>query len=288
MLIAVEHVTTYRYDRPARGVVQSHRLTPSVYEGQRTLAWEVTVSDGQKGGGFRDGAGDWVQGWSVRGPVEAITVTVAGLVETADLAGVLRGHRESVHPLAWLADTAATRPDAAIRDLAAGVRGAGGALDTAHALAGAVARAIDWTPGATKPHTTAAEALTLGQGVCQDHAHVMIAAARVLELPARYAAGYLLTEGQTGEAAHAWAEVWVRGLGWVGFDPANQCCPDGRYIRTGSGLDARDAAPIRGTARGGAGTEALEVAVRVAQGQAQPQDQAQAQGDPRNQAQGQQ
>lgn len=271
MLIAVEHVTTYRYDAPVRGVVQSHRLTPSVFEGQRTLAWEVAVSDGQKGGAFRDGAGDWVQGWSLRGPVEEITVTLRGLVETVDLAGVLRGHREAVHPLAYLGETAATRPDAAIRDLAAGVRGAGGPLDTAHALAAAVAGAIKWTPGATRAHTTAAEALMLGEGVCQDHTHVTIAAARVLGLPARYAAGYMLADDATGEAAHAWAEIWVEGLGWVGFDPANACCPDARYVRTGSGLDARDAAPIRGTARGGAAAETLEVAVRVAQGQAQGQ-----------------
>ncbi|HMO07865.1 MAG TPA: transglutaminase family protein [Paracoccaceae bacterium] len=271
MLITVEHVTTYRFDRPVRGVVQSHRLTPSVFEGQRTLAWDVAVSDGQKGGGFRDGAGDWVQGWTVSGPVEEIAVTVRGLVETADMAGVLRGHRESVHPLAWLSDTGATRPDAAIRDLAAGVRGAGGALDTAHALSAAVGKSIVWTPGATRAHTTAAEALTLGEGVCQDHAHVMIAAARVLALPARYVAGYMLADDATGEAAHAWAEVWVEGLGWVGFDPANECCPDARYIRTGSGLDARDAAPIRGITRGGAGAETLAVAVRVALGQGQAQ-----------------
>ncbi|GAB1364405.1 hypothetical protein MASR1M32_36410 [Rhodobacter sp.] len=45
----------------------------------------------------------------------------------------------------------------------------------------------------------------------------------------------------------------VPGLGWVGFDPANRCCPDDRYIRLGSGFDARSAAPIRGIARGPAG-----------------------------------
>jgi transglutaminase-like putative cysteine protease len=68
------------------------------------------------------------------------------------------------------------------------------------------------------------------------------------------------------EAAHAWAELHVQGLGWVGFDPANRCCPDARYIRLGSGLDARAAAPIRGIARGGGG-ESLDVAVAVAAAQ---------------------
>ena len=55
----------------------------------------------------------------------------------------------------------------------------------------------------------------------------------------------------------------MSGLGWVGFDPANRCCPDERYIRLGSGRDARDAAPIRGVSRGG-GVEAMDVSVVVA------------------------
>jgi transglutaminase-like putative cysteine protease len=82
-------------------------------------------------------------------------------------------------------------------------------------------------------------------------------------VPARYASGYLLADadGAAHEAAHAWAELWVEGLGWVGFDPANRCCPDARYVRLGSGLDARDAAPVRGIARGHA---AGRLAVRVA------------------------
>jgi transglutaminase-like putative cysteine protease len=271
MLLSVDHVTTYAYDRPVRGVVQSHRLTPAVFDGQRTLAWEVTVPGGITGGGFRDGAGDWVQGWSVPGPAEVVEVRVRGLVETHDLAGVLRGLRETVPPMAWLATTRATKPDAALEALARAAQRSDGALATAHALAEAVAGAIRWTPGATEPRTTAAEALAGGTGVCQDHTHVMLAAARLLGLPARYVSGYLFADGDPVEAAHAWAEVHVDGLGWVGFDPANCCCPDARYIRLGSGLDAADAAPIRGSARGGINAERLAVAVRVteAQGQAQ-------------------
>jgi transglutaminase-like putative cysteine protease len=56
-------------------------------------------------------------------------------------------------------------------------------------------------------------------------------------------------DGAAHEAAHAWAEIYIQGFGWIGFDPANRCCPDARYIRLGSGLDAQDAAPIRGISR---------------------------------------
>lgn len=264
MLLSVDHVTRYRYDQPVRAVMQSHRLTPSVFDGQKVRDWKVTVTDGVPGGAFRDGAGDRVQGWTVKGPVSEVEVRVTGTVETVDLAGVLRGHREVVAPEVYLVDTLPTRADAALVALSQAQAGADGPLALAHRLAAAVAEAIAYRPGATHAHTTAAEALALGEGVCQDHAHALIACARVAGLPARYVSGYLFatSDGVPHEAAHAWAEVFVAGLGWVGFDPANRCCPDDRYIRLGSGLDAQDAAPIRGIARG-VGAESLDVTVAV-------------------------
>lgn len=269
MLLTVDHVTRYVYDQPVRGVVQSHRLAPSVFDGQKVLDWSVTVSGGIAGGAFRDGAGDCLKGWSVKGPVSEIQVRVTGTVETTDLAGVLRGHKESVPPDAYLRETDATAADAALRDLAKAADGSESPLAAAHALAAAVSDAIAYRPGVTAAHTTAAEALALGEGVCQDHAHALIAVARVAGLPARYVSGYLFAteDGTPHEAAHAWAEIHVAGLGWVGFDPANRCCPDARYIRLGSGYDAQDAAPIRGVTRG-VGGERLEVSVKVSEGAA--------------------
>ncbi len=265
MILTVLHLTTYRYETPVRGVVQSHRLTPSQFDGQKTLSWRVEVEGGQRGGGFRDGAGDWVQGYSVRGPVSELVVRVAGEVETFDLAGMLKGHRETVPPEAYLRETAATRPDAALAELGREASaGARDPLDAAHRISAAVAEAIAYAPGATHAHTTAAEALAQGEGVCQDHAHALIAAARAQGTPARYVSGYLMADVAElpHEAAHAWAELHIAGLGWVGFDAANRCCPDGRFIRLGSGFDARDAAPIRGIARG-PGSESLDVTVAI-------------------------
>lgn len=261
MLLTVDHVTRYRYDRPVRGLVQSHRLTPASNDGQKVLSWAVTVTDGLPGGSFRDGAGDFLKSWSVPGPVSEVCVTVTGRVETRDMAGVLRGHRELTPPECYLQDTLPTRVDAALTEIAASVAGFTDALDAAHRLSAAVAEAIEYVPGMTQSQTTASEAMTQRQGVCQDHAHALLAVARHAGLPGRYVSGYLLADVQ-GEATHAWAEIWVQGLGWVGFDPANSCCPDDRYIRLGSGLDAQDAAPIRGTARG-PGAESLDVAVAV-------------------------
>lgn len=220
----------------------------------------------QIGAEFRDGAGDWTETVSIRGPVTKVIVTVSGVVETHDLSGVLRGHREVAPPGLYLRPTRATAPDVALTELARGVVAAtegGSTLARAHKLSEAVSAAIAYAPGETAAQTTAADALAGGKGVCQDHAHAMISLAHLAGLPARYVVGYLFAEGAIGEASHAWAELWVEGLGWVGFDPANACCPDDRYIRLCSGYDAQDAAPIRGVAAGAAEPESLEVDVAV-------------------------
>ena len=201
----------------------------------------------------------------LRAGLRASSPKLRGTVDTEDLSGVLRGHRETVAPGCYLRETGPTRIDAALADLANAATGPD-PLSLAHALSAAVADAIAYRPGVTHAHTTAAEALALGEGVCQDHAHALIACARARAIPARYVSGYLFSDadGQAHEAAHAWAELHVAGLGWVGFDPANRCCPDERYIRLGSGFDAQDAAPIRGIARGG-GREDMDVTVAILQ-----------------------
>ncbi|MCW1920090.1 transglutaminase family protein [Rhodobacter sp. KR11] len=262
MLLLIDHLTRYRYDVPVRGVVQSHRLTPSLHDGQEVIDWQIEVSGGVMGGSFRDGAGDVVQGWSVKGPVREIEVRVRGRVATNDTAGVLRGHRESVAVEAYLRETQLTELAGGLATLARLAEGAENRLAACHLLSSAVSEAVAYTPGATQMHTTAAEALEEGEGVCQDHAHILCAVARANGVPARYVSGYLLAEGAAHQAAHAWAELFVPGLGWVGFDPANECCPDARYVRLGSGLDAREAAPIRGSARS-TGAETLDVTVAV-------------------------
>jgi len=273
MRLSVRHATVYAFDAPMRFVTQSHRLTPASTAGQTVLGWTVKAEGALFGAGFSDGAGDIVSTMSVQGPVERIEVVVEGSVETLDTSGVLRGHRETISPRVYLRPTPAIQGNGKLGELRRAALGGGdsGELDRAHRLSAAVAEAIAYEPGATGPATTGAEAVELGRGVCQDMAHALIALAHGAGMPARYVTGYLLTgEEEAGEAAHAWAEVFVDGLGWVGFDPANRCCPDDRYIRLGSGRDALEAAPIRGVSRGG-GSEAMEVSVTVAGQQSQRQ-----------------
>ncbi len=269
MRLNVDHSTVYHFEPPMRGAVQSLRMTPSKFKGQQVIDWGIAVEGAERGAAFRDGAGDWVETATLLGPVAQITVHVTGTVDTVDLGGVLQGHRERMPPAAYLRPSRATKADRALRELAESAVAdisEDDPLARAHALTVAIRSAIDYTPGATNHSTTAAEALSLGHGVCQDHSHALIAAALSLNIPARYVTGYLFASEEEGlhEASHAWAELHISGLGWVGFDASNGVCPDDRYIRLGSGGDALEASPIRGVSQG-AGVERLDVRVSVDQ-----------------------
>ncbi|MEM9228198.1 MAG: transglutaminase family protein [Pseudomonadota bacterium] len=265
MQLTVAHTTVYRFEKPRDRVVQSHRLQPASAASQKVNHWDVSCDGASFGASFVDGAGDWVSTMTLAGPVRELVIHVNGSVETTDTTGVLRGHREIVAPDVYLRKTRTTAPGVGLNKLAERLSGSHPhTLEGAHAMASLVADTVVYAPGVTHSQMTAAEVVELGRGVCQDHSQVLIAIARILGVPARYVTGYLFADasGASHEASHAWAELYVRDLGWVGFDAANQCCPDERYIRLGSGMDALDAAPIRGISLGG-GKELLEIAVTV-------------------------
>lgn len=268
MLISIRHITRYVYAEPVRYTVQSLRLTPASFQGQRIVDWQVRVPGCAKPLEFRDGFGNAMQLVTVTSPHTELTIEAAGTVETENSNGVVAGLPKSIPNRVFLKGTARTEPNAAIRALAQSISGTG-SIERLHCLARAVRDRVDYVPGATDAHTGAAEALADGRGVCQDHAHIFISAARTLGIPARYVTGYLVLDDPASAAAHhAWAEAHVEALGWVGFDVANRICPSERYVRLAAGLDAGYAAPIVGSRRGGSG-ETLDVSVAVQQQSAQ-------------------
>ena len=273
MRLSIKHATTYAYDPPAERCALRLRLYPSSFEGQRVLDWRVSVNGQAIPALLTAATGDKESIWTCAAGGAEIAIVAEGDVETRDAAGVVKGLRDTVRPQVYLRPTPLTGTDANIDALAARVAGAT-ALDRMHALFNAVADAIAYKPGATSTSTTAGQALKAGQGVCQDHAHVFIAAARVLRMPARYVVGYLLAPDAKLTETHAWAEAWAPDIGWVGFDPANRLCPTDHYVRLGCGLDAVDASPIRGNVLGGP-KERLSASVDIVQatGQSQSQNQ---------------
>ena len=266
MRLQVRHQTAYRYETPVAAATQTLRLIPRSYEGLTVHRWMVRSDLKDDLPSFIDGYGNVVHCHSINQPHLAAAIFVEGEVETMNTHGIVRGAPEPLPPLFFLRRTPLTMPDAALEALAGSVARQGSVLKQLHHLVRLVRDKVEYRPGATDEATSAAAALAAGVGVCQDHAHIFISAARLLGIPARYVGGYLWTSDDMREyqATHAWAEAFVHDLGWVGFDPSNRICPTEAYIRTSVGLDYASAALVRGGRRGSA-AETLAVKVKITQ-----------------------
>ncbi len=266
MRLIVRHRTTYSYASPVFAAIQTLRLTPRSYEALAVHRWSVRSDQRRPLPSFTDGFGNITHCHSVVQAHTEATIFVEGEVETTNTFGIVRGATEPLPPMFYLRRTPLTEADEAIQAMAGEIVSERSPLKRLHALLNLVRERVDYRIGATDPSTTAAQALAEGAGVCQDHAHLFIAAARHLGVPARYLGGYLWTgvESQDYQASHAWAEAFVPDLGWVGFDAANRICTTEAYIRTSIGLDYWSASPVRGVRRGAA-DETLAVRVQVEQ-----------------------
>jgi len=267
MRLHIAHSTVYQYDPPASGAIQLLRLTPRNHDGQYVARWRIDVSPDVRLSAREDAFGNMTHVFSATGPFSQLTVAVDGDVETHGTDGVVRGTVERFPPSLYLRETALTQADAAIVNLAEETRvvSGGAVLATLHALLDRLHGEMTYDLALTNTPMTAAEAFAGKRGVCRDLTHVFLAAARCLAIPARYVGGYMqIDDGAEQEAGHAWAEAFVPDLGWVGFDPANGLCPTDAHVRVAIGLDSLGAAPVRGS-RYGAGSESLEVAIRVGQ-----------------------
>lgn len=271
MRIRVRHATSYAYDEPAHGVIQALRVTPSQHEGQQVLNWRVDVDVDGLLRESRDAFGNVMHLFYAEGPVTELTVRVTGEVEVRETAGVIRSAREPLPPATFLRPTPLTQADGELAAFADAISEED-ALTRLHRLMTELHARMRFDTAATGVETSAAAAFREGHGVCQDYAHVFIAAARRMGVPARYVSGHLSrAEADEQQAGHAWAEAYVPDLGWTGFDPANAVCPDQTYLRVAVGLDYLDAAPLRGARRGG-GQERLSVAVLAREAVRQRQD----------------
>jgi transglutaminase-like putative cysteine protease len=277
MQLSINHVTTYSYSAPTRGVIQLLRGTPTSFAGQTVLDWRIDVDSDARLREHRDGYGNCIHMLYVDRPIRSLAVTVSGRVLTEDRAGVVQGLPSDLPPAVFMRATPLTAAGPALHAMAERVSAGGGTpLDRLHRLASLLFEDVRFDTNATDAETQAEQALAAGHGVCQDFAHMFIGSAREMGIPARYISGHLFRRDgrRVQEAAHAWAEGWVEDLGWVAFDPTNGICTDDAYVRVACGLDYRDAAPVAG-ARSGGGSEELAVEVEVSETHLQSQYQSQ-------------
>ena len=275
MRLSVRYDTSYHYSHPIRRVIQLLRVTPLSFPGQTRLDWRIDVDCDARLREGRDGYGNIIHMLYVDGPIEALKVSVTGKVLTEDRAGIVGALPGDLPPQVFLRPTALTEAGKPLHELAAALNAQrGSTLDKLHRLTAAIHSRMTFDTGRTEVDTSATDAYFEGHGVCQDFAHIFIAVARCIGVPARYVSGHLFRRDGAllQEAGHAWTEGWIEHLGWVGFDPSNGICTDDAYIRVAAGLDYRDAAPFAG-ARNGGGREELKVEVQVRAGRSQSQSQ---------------
>ena len=258
MRIRVDYTTVYDYALPASGVVQLLRVEPHGHEDQSVLRWRVDVDADGALRRSTDMFGNVTHSFYAEHPLQQLTMTVGGEVDTIDTGGVIRGANEPLPPLLYLRSTELSTADPAITAFAESQR-RDDPLETLHGLMLALYKRADFDTQVTSTSTDAATAFAQNSGVCQDFTHIFCAAARKLGHPARYVSGHFV-HPETQPAGHAWAEAWVDDLGWVGFDPTHGIGASERHIRVAVGLDYLDAAPVRGARRGGGG-ETMRVAV---------------------------
>lgn len=192
----------------------------------------------------RDSFGTQLLLGSISEPHDAFCVSVEGEVLTNLAPSAPQGEVWREHIFRY--PTELTQADDALKQLADGISTGETDLETAMTVMETVGRTITYCPGVTNVRTTAAQALALGQGVCQDYVHICLAALRHKGIACRYTVGLIPGEGQS----HAWLEVLCDGQ-WYGLDPTNQTLAADGYIKLSHGRDYRDCTINRGSFLGG-------------------------------------
>lgn len=262
MRLYVSHRSEYRFSEPQARLVQLLKLTPGNHAGQSIVSWRIDVDRDARLKPARDGYGNEATMLYIDGPLERIALEVSGEVLTEDRAGMVLGTAEPLPPLYFLQATPITKADEAIAAFAEDTAG-DSELARAHALNETIHDLLSPIAADPRADHDAIHCFAAGEADAQGAAHVLIAAAHAVGMPARYVAGHRYREGSTeAHAAHGWAELYIDDYGWIAFDPSAGRCPDEAYVRVAIGLDHREAAPISGLRTGG-GHEALAIDVHV-------------------------
>ncbi len=283
MLLEIRHVTEYRYEQPVRESLMELRMQPRKSAGQRLISFDLAVEPRAPLFSYVDDFGNAVHHFDVPQPHDTLTIETRAAVETQPAQALpealdmgewdrLRGDFvrgecfDFLRPHGFVQVTEALTRFMAERDLEDLRRR--DPLTAVRALNAAIYQAFDYTPGITDADSPIDLALTEGRGVCQDFAHVMLAVCRAWGVPARYVSGYLFTDHRQGDrsdpdATHAWVEVFLPTLRWIGFDPTNNVLTGERHVAVAIGRDYGDAPPTRGVYKGEAESQ-LAVAVSVA------------------------
>ncbi|HEY2070449.1 MAG TPA: transglutaminase family protein [Rhizomicrobium sp.] len=285
MYYSIRHITRFRYDTPVRESVMELRMQPRSEGPQALRSFQIATNPRAQLYAYTDHLGNAVYHFNVLRQHMELRIETQSVVEMAperewpttvdalewDRYNTLNLTAEQFDLLEPSKFAHMSAPLAAFMDGFDLTRPKEDTLTALKRLNTTIHDSFAYESGITEVHSPIDDALKAGRGVCQDFAHIMIAAARSWGVPARYVSGYLYHHGKAqdrsaDDATHAWVEAWLPSLGWVGFDPTNDILAGERHIRVAVGRDYADVPPTRGTFKGGAQSElAISVSVEPTQ-----------------------
>lgn len=282
MLLEVRHLTQYQYVEPVRESVMELWMQPQKTARQRLVSFNLSLDPAAHLSSYADLYGNAVYHFDIPHPHDLLTIRAVSAVETSappalpdglDMgewdrlkSDFVRGECfDFLRPHGFATPTPALEAFMAEKGLDA-LRQLD-PLSAIKVLSETLYEAFAYEPGVTDADSPIDLALASRSGVCQDFAHIMIAICRGWGLPARYVSGYLFTDRtmhdrSTPDASHAWVEVFMPSLRWVGIDPTNNLLAGERHIGVAVGRDYNDVPPSRGVYKGDSDSELL-VAVSV-------------------------
>jgi transglutaminase-like putative cysteine protease len=265
--LEITHSTRYRYSAPIAETVMEVRLRPMDGNGQRCTNFRLELSHGVKPRMYLDGYGNNVHYFNLVRPHSGLSVVSRSTVETGlapdddpgeELVQDFLRFRGPVQELEGVRALAQRHPIADPSSPASIEQ----ALDE---LTLTISREFAYDQTVTNVYSSVEDVLALRAGVCQDFAHLFLAVARTMGVPSRYVSGYIHLPkwgNKAMTASHAWAEAWVAGRGWIGFDATHPVRTTPHHVRLAVGRDYTDAAPTRGVYVGSA-TSAMTISVRT-------------------------
>ncbi|HKT53752.1 MAG TPA: transglutaminase family protein [Caulobacteraceae bacterium] len=282
MLLEIRHLTEYRYAAPVRESVMELWVQPQKNARQRLISFDLELNPPAQLFSYVDAFANAVYHFDVPQPHDLLTIRSRALVETEmpeELPGRLdRGEWDRLNshfvqgecfdflkPHGFVTESPALKAFEKKHAIEALRRN--DPLNAVRDLCGAIYEAFEYEPGVTRADSPIDDTLEAGRGVCQDFAHIMIAICRSWGVPARYVSGYLFTDRSEGDrsdpdATHAWAEVFLPSLRWVGFDPTNNVVAGERHVTVAVGRDYADVPPLKGIYHGPP-ESAMDVTVEV-------------------------
>ncbi len=255
MLIGVRWETTYQYSDPVRLLHTELRVLPVHGFGQRLVSGSIHLEPESRPFALNDAFGNRYHHVDFLQEVDRLHVAVEAEVETSE---EMQEEKRLSPLLRYLYVQPTERSPFAppIAALNGEVGGSSSPRALGEELLGMFSERFVFEVGTTDVAATATDLLEIGSGVCQDFSHLMLSILRQRDIPARYVSGYLAPRAgeELAEASHAWVQLHD-GEGWWGFDPANACLQDDRYVVTAVGRDYDDVPPLRGTYHGVASEE---------------------------------